>query len=287
MGYRTIIAAASGGGASDGAIELACGLAQRFGAHLEGFHVRLDPRGFLVYSGDGFGGSMGGEFIDRFAADAAAIATRTKASFEAIIARHQIPRGAVSSAPAGASASWHEEAGHAPALVSRRARFFDLVVLGRSDRVTDEPHSDVVEQTLVESGRPVLLAPATPPDHLGEAVAVGWNGSAQATRALVAALPLLAGARAVSVVTVGDRHRDSAPAVIEYLAWHGINGQHRHAPTISGVGSGQQLLSTARDAGADLLVMGGYGQVPWREFLFDGATREVVGVSLLPVLLAH
>jgi hypothetical protein len=24
-------------------------------------------------------------------------------------------------------------------------------------------------------------------------------------------------------------------------------------------------------------VMGAYGQVPWREFLFGGATREVVG----------
>jgi nucleotide-binding universal stress UspA family protein len=291
MTYRTIMAAASGGSASDGAIELACRFAQRFGAHLEAYHVRLDARGFLAYSGGGFGGPMAGEFMDRFAADAAEIAARTRASFEATIARHQIPQVTVPSPPSpaanAASAGWNDEAGNAPALVSRRARFFDLAVLGRSDRVMDEPYSDVVEQTLIHSGRPVLLAPATPPEALGEAVAIGWNGSAQATRAMIGAMPFLAGARSVFVITVGEQHRDGAQAVIEYLAWHNIKGQHRHMPTIAGVGPGQQLLSSAREAGADLLVMGGYGQTPWRELLFGGATRQVVGVSLLPVLLAH
>jgi len=36
-----------------------------------------------------------------------------------------------------------------------------------------------------------------------------------------------------------------------------------------------------------MLVMGGYGQAPWRQTLFGGATREVIGTSLLPVLLSH
>jgi len=50
---------------------------------------------------------------------------------------------------------------------------------------------------------------------------------------------------------------------------------------------GEQLLAGAREDGADLLVMGGYGHTPWRELLFGGATRAVVGTSLLPVLLSH
>src|SRR5271166_4177257 len=187
----------------------------------------------------------------------------------------------------GASAAWHDETGSAPALVSRRARFFDLIVLGRSERVVDQPHTDVIEQTLVNSGRPVLLAPSTPPTNVGEAVAVGWNGSAEATRALAASLPFLVGARIVSLITVGDKHQESAATLIEYLAWHGIKGQHRHVPSIPGIVPGQQLLSAAREEDADLLVMGAYGHVPWREFLFGGATREVIGVSLLPLLLAH
>ena len=43
MAIRTILAATSGGTASNGAIKLACRLARRFSAHVEGYHVMLDP----------------------------------------------------------------------------------------------------------------------------------------------------------------------------------------------------------------------------------------------------
>ncbi len=291
MTIKTILAAASGGSASDGTVELACRFARRFGAHLEGFHARPDPRDLFTYSGDGFGMSMSGEFIDRFIKDADAIATKTKAAFGAAAAKHQLPLTAAPSQQISdkiaASAAWHEETGYGPTLVSRRARFFDLTVLGRSERVIDQPHTDVVEQTLVNSGRPVLLAPAKTPGEVGDNVALGWNGSAEATRAMAAALPFLATATAVTIITIGEKHQESAAALIDYLGWHGITAKHSHVPAVTGVGPGQQLLSAAREANADLLVMGGYGHMPWREFLFGGATREVVGASLLPLLLSH
>jgi len=44
MTIRTILAAASGGTATNGAIELACRFARRFDAHIEGFHAKADPR---------------------------------------------------------------------------------------------------------------------------------------------------------------------------------------------------------------------------------------------------
>jgi nucleotide-binding universal stress UspA family protein len=291
MTYKTILAAASGGSANDGTIELACQFARRFGAHLEAFHAKPDPRDLFTYSTDSFGTSMSGDFVDRFVKDSDAIAGKTKAGFEATIARHQI---AISTAPSpglpgkiAASAAWREEVGYAPTLVSRRARFFDLVVLGRSERVIDQPHTDVVEQTLIHSGRPVLVAPAQPAADIGDNVAIGWNGSAEATRALTASLPFLASARGVSIITIGDRHQSSAAALVDYLGWYGVAAKHRHMPAVEGAGVGQQLLSAAHEEGATLLVMGGYGHVPWREFLFGGATREVVGASLMPLLLTH
>jgi len=292
MTIKTILAAASGGSANDGALELACRCARRFGAHLEAFHARPDPRDLFTYSsGDSMGMSLSGDFIDRFVKDCDAIAAKTKMSFEAAIARHQIPASAAPAAQLpekiAASAAWNMEIGYGPTLVSRRARFFDLIVLGRSDRVVDQPHTDVVEQTLINSGRPVLLAPAKAPAELGDTVAVGWNGSAEATRALVGSLPFLAGAKAVVIATIGDQHRDSAAALVEYLGWHGVAAKHRHVASVAHSGAGQQLLAAARAEGADLLVMGGYGHMPWREFLFGGATREVVGASLLPLLLSH
>ncbi|HYB10451.1 MAG TPA: hypothetical protein VEJ16_12335 [Alphaproteobacteria bacterium] len=290
MTIKTILVAASGGSASNGAVELAGRLARRFEAHLEGFHVRVDPLAVVAVAADGFGTPLAGAWMDQIANEAAELAKKSKVAFDAAAARHRLPMTA-GGPKATASAVWREESGYAPTLVSRRARFFDLVVLGRSERVVDQPHTDTVEETLLYAGRPVLLAPAQAPETACESVAVGWNGSAQAVRALVAARPLLSTARAVTIITVGGKDKDvekvAAESVVEYLAWHGIAAKHRNVQPLHGVGTGEQLLSTARDEGADLLAMGGYGQSPWREFLFGGATREIVEVSMLPLLMSH
>lgn len=98
---------------------------------------------------------------------------------------------------------WQEKKGDAPEIIASFARFFDLVVLGRSNRVIYAPHTDAIEQTVLLSGRPVLLAPANPPDVVGDTVAFAWNGSAQAVRALVNALPFLQLAKQTMVILVG------------------------------------------------------------------------------------
>jgi len=286
MSIRAILTAASGGTASDGAIEAACTFASRFEAHVEGLHVRADATQLIMAAGDGFGMPIAGEFIDKFNEDVTSAAKKTKAAFEATIKRHGIPLAA-QPPKSGASAAWREETGYAPSVLTRRARFFDLVVLGRSDRVVDEPHSDAVEQTLLGSGRPVFLAPAKPPASIGESVALGWNGSVEAVRALAAALPLLTTARAVIIISIGGASGSDAAGVLEYLGWQGVSARHRQVATVAGAGAGQQLLSTAREENADLLVMGGYGRGPWREMFFGGATRELVAASLLPLLLVH
>jgi nucleotide-binding universal stress UspA family protein len=289
VSLKTILVAASGGTASDGAVEIGCRLARHFEAHLEVLHIRIDPRQvFAGTAGEGFAMPRPGQTIDEFAVDIATLAIKTKAAFEAATVRHGIPLAAAPPGNAGsASATWHEEVGYVPALVARCARFFDFVVLGRSERVIWHPHSDTIEQTLNHCGRPVLLAPPKAPAVLGQTVAIAWNDSLQSLRALVGALPLLATARTVMVITVGNEHESGTRSLLEYLAWHGVVRTHRHVSSSAGGRRGDQLLAAARDAEADLLVMGGYGHTPWREYLLGGATREIVGTSLIPVLLAH
>jgi nucleotide-binding universal stress UspA family protein len=41
------------------------------------------------------------------------------------------------------------------------------------------------------------------------------------------------------------------------------------------------------DTGADLLVMGAYGHSRLREALFGGATRDMLEICPVPVLMAH
>jgi nucleotide-binding universal stress UspA family protein len=210
-----------------------------------------------------------------------------KAVFEAAAQRHNlVPRAQPSgSGDSGASCAWRQEAGYAPTLVAERARFFDLVVLGRSERVLRAPHSDTIEQTLENSARPVLVAPSKAPTEIGRSIAVAWNGSVESVRALAAALPVLAAAERVTLITVDDEA--DVGDVIAYLAWHRVAAEHRHAER-SGDNIGTALLKAATDAGADLLVMGGYGRRPWQETLFGGATREIIAADApLPLLLVH
>jgi nucleotide-binding universal stress UspA family protein len=240
---------------------------------------------------DGFGTALTGELVELAMRDAADAAAGARRLFDAAVSRYALPicdappppgAGAVSARQA--SACWREEIGHGATRVADRARFFDLLVLGRSGRVIDEPHSVAIEEALLASGRPVLIAPTEPPKAIGETVALAWNDSAQSARALAAAMPFLATARAVHVLSVGDTR---AADLVGHLAWYGIRASADAVYPVPEVGTGELLLAAAREHDADLLVMGGYGHAPWRETLFGGATRQVIGTSLLPLLLSH
>jgi nucleotide-binding universal stress UspA family protein len=296
VAIKTILVGASGGSASNGAIELACRFADRLPAHVEGFHVLIDPIAVFASIGVGEGFALSGDVVAEMVDEADASAAQAKASFEEIAARYHLPcRNLAQIAAArangtddrGPSVGWRAETGDPSQLLAERARFFDLVVLGRSSRVVDEPSSNTIEAVLARSGRPVLLAPAEPVAALGQAVAIAWNGSPQAVRAIAASLPLLAAADSVLLLTVGDDSTGDIPAVLDHLAWHGITAKHRQIPAASSDSTGSLLLNAAQEAGADMLVMGGYGHQPWREALFGGVTRDILGTSLLPLLLMH
>jgi nucleotide-binding universal stress UspA family protein len=298
MAIRTILAPLSGGSSSEGAIETACRLALRFGAHVDGLHVRADPTDALPLLGQDISTPVAAELIELAQREGEDNAIKARAVFDAAIARHGFPfrdkpLSAGQAAAGGTSAplpsaSWREEVGQAAAIVPQRARLNDLVVLGQSGRVTEKPHSDTLDETVVHGGRPVLLAPARALGPIGEIIAIAWNASPEAARAVSGALPFLVEARAVHILSVGKEDDSLSDAELAtYLGWHGITAVAHHVPPVKGVKTGEALLASARDQGADLLVMGGYGHAPWREMIFGGATAQVVGSSRLPVLLSH
>ena len=142
-------------------------------------------------------------------------------------------------------------------------------------------------------GRPVLVVPyAGRFEECGRRVLVAWNASRAATRAINDAMPLLAGAETVTVLSVdpgedppgarrgaGDGHRRASRA---------SRRQGCVETTVSGgIGVGNALLSRASDIGADLLVMGAYGHTRVRELLLGGATRTILESMTVPVLMAH
>jgi nucleotide-binding universal stress UspA family protein len=288
MTLRLILAPLLGGTADPATLDAGIALARRFEAHLAALFVRIDPRDAVPVIGEGVSPAI----IDQLTRSAEAEITRQReqaeAVFETACARAAIARAETPTGGCAASAGWLELAGRRDEIVPRRARTSDLVVLARAsgDEATDA--TAVLEATLMGGGRPLLLVPPGAPAVLGERLAIAWNGSTEAARAVAGALPFLERAGAIHVLTAPTWRTEPqvAGALIDYLAWRGIAASGRT------VEAGAQpvaaaLLQTAEDAGADLLVMGGYGRTRLSELVLGGVTRHVLAHATLPVLIAH
>jgi nucleotide-binding universal stress UspA family protein len=172
-----------------------------------------------------------------------------------------------------------------------QARYADLVVTGQD--AGDAATVRGLPQYLAMHGvRPVLVVP---PSYGGEPIAdsvvVGWDGSAQAIRAIGAAMPLLARAAAVRLALVnpdlesGLHGEEPGADMALYLARHGVRVEVLVERT--GAAVGDALLGVARACGAGLLVTGAAGHSHYREIVLGGVTRLLLDRAPLPVLFAH
>ncbi len=216
----------------------------------------------------------------------AAIARRARAQFDAACRRAE---AAVTEGPSadGFSASFVTASGREEDLIALRGRVSDLIVAGRREG-DDGAARSILEIALLETGRPVLVAPPQPATDFGRVVGVVWNGSAEASRAIASGLPFLRGAEGVIVLVVPEGTRAGPPLdhLIAYLACHGVTATTRHIqPGDDGVGMG--ILSQAEAAGIDMLVMGAYTHSRLRHLIFGGATSAVLDHTNIPVLMAH
>ncbi|MBA4048966.1 MAG: hypothetical protein C0476_10545 [Sphingomonas sp.] len=116
---------------------------------------------------------------------------------------------------------------------------------------------------------------------------VAWSGTAESANALRAAVPLLAHARAVKLVTIVDGG-DAFPATdaTRYLSRHNIHAELIERPREYGT-IGAALSAAAEAASADWIVMGAYGHSRFRETLFGGVTQQLLENAPCPILLSH
>lgn len=175
--------------------------------------------------------------------------------------------------------------------VSERARYADLVILGQYEwQGPPEVHPLPVSASIVlKCGRPVLVVPAGVQSCSYQRIAVAWDGSREAVRAVHDALPLLRMAQKVHVLTItpssGPGETD-AERVVEHLKNHGASVE----ANVERVRFGDEnsLLQRRIDEGEyDLLVMGAYSHPIWLEFAFGGATHRNLISSRIPVLVSH
>lgn len=175
--------------------------------------------------------------------------------------------------------------------VATAARTRDLCLLPIGPRVAGD--QDLAETVLFGSGRPILIYPESAeivPDTAFATVAIAWDGSGRAARAVADALPILHTAKTVRILVATHEKpgadADAARALVRHLQSHDIDAVVDERQ-VDGQGIGKVLKAYVADMDIDLLVMGGFGHARLREFILGGATASMLATPPCPVLMSH
>ncbi len=264
-----------------------------FDSHLVALHVRPDVRNDAASLAASDGGMSAGidTVIERMETDADTREKAASETWQAFCTQNEI---AIADAPKekGMTAEWATETGVAADWLAEYGRTADLIVVGRGEKQWG-PDYVLMEAALMDSGKPVLIAPARqdgpPAAPLNSVIGIAWKDTREAAGAVRAAMPFIEAATHVTIfmVTEGEAGSDKSHLrLAKMLRWHNPNvtmqalTEHTSPPVTV-------LLNAAAQAGCGLLVMGGYGHSRLREAVFGGFTRGVLEAAPLPVLMAH
>ncbi len=287
-GIKTILTVASDAASASSPIRTAFLVGRAMEAHVDVAHVRPDPAAAVPYVGEAMAGALVEEMMEAAERDGRQRADATRAVFEDLVASEGV---ALRDAPGdgdGLSAAWVALDGGEPEEIGARGRVCDLVVAGRPLPDRDLPSLITLNAALMEAGRPVLVAPPTAVPEVGGIVAIAWNGSPEAARAVQAAIPFLD--RADKVTILASEEADDlcgADALARNLTWHGVTAGLQPVKGHGGDEVGRTLLTHCDHMGANLLVMGAYTHSRLRQLILGGVTRHVLDNATLPVLLSH
>ncbi len=188
-----------------------------------------------------------------------------------------------------AIADWQDSEETGTEAIVRHGLYSDAVIL---ERLSNEegPEALTLDTALFETPGPVLVTPPKAPAAIGRSVAVVWSPTVQSARAVRSALPILRKADSVTTITNSAKTEADSSALVDYLDAQGVTTELR---SYAGAGltaraRGRAILAAAAEAGADLLVMGAYGEKRLTALIGLGrATRKVVSATTIPALLQH
>lgn len=264
---------------SQNAFELSAQIIRPNG-HLEGLFVLRRPP---IVDGDVLSESHFAQFDE----ECRRVAAQARTRFDACAASQGLAIESVGASGTPAL-GWSEIEGVEGQVVGSHGRLFDLIVVGRD---FGKPWLDwrvMIESALFESGRPVLLTPATLSKTFGENVVIAWNSSTETSRTVAYAMPLLTRARSVTVVSI-EGWGVPGPGGEELALYLKRAGVPATALTVEAKGRspGVTILEECVRSGADLLLKGAYTQSRLRQLIFGGATRHILAHAKIPVFMAN
>ena len=269
MDYKTVLLTLQDGATAAADIGFAKALAGGFDARLLGGYVRPSPM-------------MGVGYGEAPFADARFVETQQEE--EAGEAEARLRRLWVEACGPDSENAFLSAEGEAATTLAGLARGADLCLVAQE---AGPDLAGIADDLIVASAGPVLFLPAGDRGPATFAtVAVGWDGSRPAARALKDALPFLRAATKVLLVTLGDAAGTGLEAARDRLSAHGVAVEVLNEADAGGRSSGEALLAIAGQNGADFLVMGAYGHTRLREMLLGGTTRHVLRQTHIPILFS-
>ena len=176
------------------------------------------------------------------------------------------------------------------AILGAMARLYDLSIVLQPDPDHTTSDNTMPQEILFLSGGPVLFIPYT---HKGafqpRHIAIAWDGSRLAARALRDAAPFLAHAATITIISVNEAQNPteaSADDLVTHLARRGLTARVE-SMSMDHAGIQPAILSIAADADIDLIVMGGYGHSRLQERILGGVSRGMLQSMTVPTLMSH
>lgn len=287
MTIRSILFIYAGEPRETPALQAACRLAKRHRAELRILHPS-PPADFADLYGDDIA-ALEKKGIER--------AGRAERSAEEIVRKLHVPFFREADAERNGELPrvlFTVAGGYVDDVVPAYGRACDLIITGRDD-VDVNDDIDAILAALLHTCTPTLVVPnrtvtAMPFNTAHQTIALAWDGSAAAGRALRCLGLLLAQGQTVEVICIRPKGGKGIVCPVEDAArWLELHGYVPRV-TYSGpfaMGAGDAILVNARQLNADVLVMGAYGHDHWREMLFGGATDCVLKTGEIPLLLCH
>lgn len=184
----------------------ALALARPLTAHLEFLHVHLTPGVAALHAPhvDFLRGPAVGSALAELEREETDLSARALEHFTEFCQVHRLLIRDTPQPVQLVSARYSEQIDQPLARLLMQIRHNDLVVLGRR-HYCDYLQAGLIEELLAGGGRPVVIANDHPPQSVTGTIVVGWKETAEAARAVGAALPLLRQARRVVLLAVRER----------------------------------------------------------------------------------
>ena len=282
MSVRKIVIPIRGDGKGENVLAHAAVLARRYGAHVEALHCRPRAEDLLPY-----GVPIPAFLLKQIEESSAGVADQEEKTLYEEFTSLLGPVGLTLGDEGPASAAWREAAGKQIDVIKANGRLADLIVLDEPERFRNLG-GNTLKAALFNTGRPVMMCPMRDdhPKVLCDHVAIAWNGSTEATRAVALTESIVTNASRVTVLSGGEEvHGATSEDLIGYLKARGVDAHLERFDPVDGVG--QTLLKRCNEMSADTLIMGAYSESHERETVFGGNTQTVVDQAEMPVIFVH